>query len=165
MIRDLFLDTEFLDTGSRLELISIGVVDLQGREFYAENSEFDWEDPEVSDWLRKNVRPHLRGGDFQMDRGEIAWGLRRWVRSLGAISRPRFWSWFAAHDWVLVCNLFGGLMSLPGEWPQVCLDLEQLRSTFGLNRPDREPDGAEHDALADARWHREIYREFMRVIG
>lgn len=164
-MRNLFLDTEFLDTGNRLELISIGVVDPEGYEFYAENSEFDWEDPEVTDWLRENVRPHLRGGEHLMNPGKIAVEFALWVRRrTGPLDVPRFWSWFAAHDWVLVCNLFGGMMSLPTEWPQLCFDLEQFRATFGLERPERPVGEAEHDALADARWHLEMHREMLRQI-
>ena len=158
-VRHYFLDTEFLDTGRRLELISIGVVTLEGDSFYAENSEFDWDDPEVTDWLRRNVQPHLRGGAYRMEPGEIAWGLRRWVEG-----RPWFWSWFAAHDWVLVCNLFGGLMSLPSSWPSNCLDLEQFRATFNLTMIDRLAESEAHDALADARWHRAIFQAFREQL-
>ncbi|MGH3782429.1 MAG: polyadenylate-specific 3'-exoribonuclease AS, partial [Pseudonocardiaceae bacterium] len=36
-----FYDCEFIEDGVTIELISIGVVDEQGREYYAVSTEFD----------------------------------------------------------------------------------------------------------------------------
>jgi len=52
-------DTEFLEDGNTIELISIGIVCEDGREYYAVNADM----PELlitqHDWLRENVWPHL----------------------------------------------------------------------------------------------------------
>ena len=36
-----FYDTEFIEDGSTIELVSIGIVAEDGREFYAVSTEFD----------------------------------------------------------------------------------------------------------------------------
>lgn len=48
-----FLDTEFIEDGSTIDLISIGIVREDGREFYAINDDCDWD--KASDWVRENV--------------------------------------------------------------------------------------------------------------
>lgn len=36
-----FLDTEFVDNGKTIDLISIGIVDSYGHEYYTQSVEFD----------------------------------------------------------------------------------------------------------------------------
>lgn len=52
-------DTEFLDDGSTIELISIGIVCDDGREYYAVNSDMDTQRIGKHQWLMDNVWPHL----------------------------------------------------------------------------------------------------------
>ena len=52
-----FYDTEFIDNGRIIELISIGVVAEDGREYYAISTEFDPE--RAGRWVRANVLPKL----------------------------------------------------------------------------------------------------------
>src|SRR5258707_10218857 len=53
-------DTEFLEDGKTIDLISIGMVREDGAEYYAENSEADWDRMKKSDWLVRNVLPGLK---------------------------------------------------------------------------------------------------------
>lgn len=57
----IFLDTEFtgLDQ-NKPDLISIGLVDETGREFYAELPEAHWA-VQCNEWVHFNVLPHLSG--------------------------------------------------------------------------------------------------------
>ena len=48
-----FYDTEFIEDGRTIELISIGVVAEDGREYYAVSTEFDPE--RAGSWVRANV--------------------------------------------------------------------------------------------------------------
>lgn len=48
-----FLDTEFIEDGKTIDLISIGIVAEDGREYYAVNSECKFEN--ASNWVWKNV--------------------------------------------------------------------------------------------------------------
>ena len=52
-----FYDCEFIEDGKTIELVSIGVVDTDGREFYAVSTEFD--DRRAGPWVRANVLPKL----------------------------------------------------------------------------------------------------------
>jgi hypothetical protein len=50
-------DTEFLDTGSTIDLVSIGMVAEDGRELYLQSCEF--EHSKANDWVKEHVFPHL----------------------------------------------------------------------------------------------------------
>lgn len=52
-----FLDTEFIDTGSTIDLISIGIVCSDGRELYLQSVEFD--PYRATRWVHENVLAHL----------------------------------------------------------------------------------------------------------
>ena len=67
-----WIDTEFIAKPYTIDLISIGLVAEDGREFYAESSEVDWS--KASRWTLENVRPQLEGK--AVTREEIGYGLR-----------------------------------------------------------------------------------------
>src|SRR5437016_4194447 len=52
-----WLDTEFIDTGTVIDLISIGIVCSDGRELYLQSCEFDHR--KASQWVKDNVLAHL----------------------------------------------------------------------------------------------------------
>ena len=54
-----FFDCEFIEDGRTIDLVSIGVVDETGREFYAVSTEFD--PAKAIDWVRRNVLDKLPG--------------------------------------------------------------------------------------------------------
>jgi hypothetical protein len=70
----IFYDTEFIDTGTTIDLISIGMVTENGDEYYA-----IIDDHEVitramrHDWLRKNVVPSLPITDAHQDTETTVW--------------------------------------------------------------------------------------------
>ena len=51
-----WIDTEFIERPYTIDLISIGLVAEDGREFYAESSEVDWS--RASQWTLENVPPN-----------------------------------------------------------------------------------------------------------
>jgi hypothetical protein len=61
----IFIDSEFVDDGKTIDLISIGLVAEDGRELYLQSCEFDPE--KASPWVQENVFttllvcPHLSG--------------------------------------------------------------------------------------------------------
>ena len=67
-----FYDTEFIDNGRIIDLISIGVVAEDGREFYAVSTEFDPES--AGRWVRTHVLPKLPSPASRM------WRSRRQIR-------------------------------------------------------------------------------------
>jgi hypothetical protein len=140
----LFFDTEFIEDGHTIDLVSIGVVRDDGATFYAESSEADLS--KASDWVRDNVLPHLDGPAAQMTRAEIATSV---IELAG--TNPEFWAYYADYDWVALCQLYGRMIDLPPGWPMYCHDLRQWLDDTG--RYDvSQPDDATHHALADAKW-------------
>jgi 3' exoribonuclease, RNase T-like len=99
----LFLDTEFTDFVNP-ELISIGIVDESGREFYAERNDFPRE--ACSEFVVETVLPLLGQSDGIVGTQQhIASQLERWLeeyRESGAIICVDYHT-----DW----HLFQGLLS------------------------------------------------------
>src|SRR5690606_22860275 len=54
-----FYDTEFLEDGKTIDLISIGIVAEDGREYYAVSLDADWQRVSEHSWLAVNVLPSL----------------------------------------------------------------------------------------------------------
>src|ERR1700677_1113103 len=143
----IFIDTEFIEDGKTIDLISIGAVREDGAEFYAESEQCDLS--RANQWVVANVLPHLRGP--RMRRRHIADYL---VEFAGP--NPEFWAYYADYDWVALCQLYGTMMQLPDGWPKFCLDIKQVAYLAGDPSLQR-PEGGDHDALADARWNRRIW--------
>ncbi len=140
-----WFDTEFYETGRTIDLISIGIVSEDGREYYAETETADVF-AQATDWLRDNVRPHLRGALFEKPRPIIRQEIISFVGE-----RPELWAYYADYDWVVLCQLFGRMIDLPKGWPMYCRDVKQLCDSLGNPALPKQESG-EHDALADARW-------------
>jgi hypothetical protein len=144
----IFFDTEFIEDGRTIELISIGMVREDGATYYAEAKECDYS--HASPWVKENVLRHLQGSP--KPRSNIAAEI---VEFAG--SKPEFWAYYASYDWVALCQLYGTMMDLPKGWPKLCLDVKQLCIHKG--NPKLPPDPVDaHHALADAKWTMEAYR-------
>ena len=144
-----WIDTEYIERPPTIDLISLGLVAEDGREFYAECSEVDWS--KASLWTQQNVRPQLEGGGMSQE--EMGYAVRRFTEH---DESPVFWGFFPAHDWIVFSWLFGGTAELPFRFPQLCLDIKQWAIELGdLELPHQS--GGRHNALADARWTREAW--------
>lgn len=147
-----FYDCEFIEDGLTIELVSIGVVAEDGREFYAVSTEFD--DRRAGAWVRANVLPKLPSP------ADRAWRNRAAIRddllefltgSAGANGGDiELWAWIAAYDHVALCQLWGAMPALPRPLPRFTRELRQRWEDAG--RPTLPPAPADaHDALSDAR--------------
>ncbi|WP_034272859.1 polyadenylate-specific 3'-exoribonuclease AS [Haloechinothrix halophila] len=143
-----FYDTEFIEDGRTIDLVSIGVVDERGREFYAVSTEFDPD--RAGPWVREHVLPQLPSPS------DKAWRSRERIRQdlLEFIGKPyggvQLWAWFAAYDHVALAQLWGAMPALPRQLPRFTRDLRQRWEDLG--KPELPPPPANaHDALADAR--------------
>ena len=134
-------DTEFIEDGRTIDLISIGLVREDGCSLYLESAECDLS--RASLWVRDNVFPHLTG--VRTARAEMAREIALFV---GA--DPEFWAYYADYDWVALCQLYGTMMELPKGWPMFCRDLRQI--TADTATPPMQHGDDEHNALQDARW-------------
>lgn len=156
-----YLDTEFIERGHEhpIELISIGLVAQDGREYYAVAAD-GWATDHASDWVKLNVIPHL-GAGTPVARAEIAAQIRLFVNGpgVGDVEKPEFYGYYADYDWVLFAQLFGRMIDLPKGWPMFCRDVIQMRHDLGKPEMPKQV-GTEHNALADAR-HIKTMHEFL----
>lgn len=162
-----FFDTEFIEDGKTIELISIGMVCDDGREFYAESMDVDL--TKANDWVKENVIPHLwhrqenkREFNLWSRDGGVGGYLRRDLiahQLLTFVSighhKPEFWAYYADYDWVVLCQLFGTMIDLPSGWPMFCMDLKQEAVRLGDPQLP-EQSITEHHALADAKWNYDV---------
>jgi hypothetical protein len=185
-----FYDCEFLEDGSTIDLISIGIVTEDGREYYAVNSDADWDRIRANDWLVRNVLPSLPVVNRTMLDAYVAhspnsfprpsvdlvdvdkrntcvkphWVIANEVREfIAADPDPQLWAWYAAYDHVALAQLWGRMIDLPDCIPMWTNDLKQECARLGNPRVPEQGDG-EHNALADARHNLAIAR-FLDGIG
>lgn len=144
-----FLDTEFVNARGRIFLVSIGIVGADGRELYLENAEFDRFDL-CDAWFRENVLGKLSGAGFSASRAEIADRVADFL--LGPGPEPEIWAHYAAHDFVALCDLYGGMRALPAGMPRFCMDSKAAAVLAGTRLPSQTGTPNEHHALVDARW-------------
>ncbi|MHC5779688.1 3'-5' exonuclease family protein [Nostoc sp.] len=112
------MDSEFIENGSTIDLISIGIVAEDGRQFYAINWDCDYR--KANDWVKANVLVHLpfRPNDSPGKEGS-AWKTRSVIRDaiatfLGCeyrvdkspkyalkegVEKPEFWTYYGSYDW------------------------------------------------------------------
>lgn len=179
-------DLEFLEDGHTIELISIGMVCDDGREYYAVNSDADWDRVKKHDWLLRNVWPHLPlrghksglvtvGGKVETrltepgvvdtsntqvkPRWVIANEARDFIQATGA--DVELWADYGAYDHVCLVQLWGTMMRLPKGIPMFTNDIQQEARRLGFTwdqLPQQE--SGEHNALADAR-HNQVKRRWI----
>jgi 3' exoribonuclease, RNase T-like len=151
-----FYDTEFIDDGYNIELISIGVAAEDGREYYAVSTEFNPE--RAGSWVRANVLPKLPKPASQLwrSRAQIRADLETFFDVDG--SEPiELWAWVGAYDHVALCQLWGPMTHLPPQIPRYTHELRQLWEERGSPRLPRRSVNV-HDALVDARDQLTRYR-------
>lgn len=148
-----FFDTEFIENGDRHPLIpvSIGMIRQDGKTYYAEFTDVDWS--LANPWVIQNVKPHLGKLTTPKNKVSIASEIVEFVGD-----SPEFWAYYAAHDWVLLGNLYGPFGSTPPDWPENCYDLKQYMWHLGVSR-DEIPvkNSSEHHAGSDARWNMDVF--------
>lgn len=166
-----FIDTEFYEDGKTIDLISIGIVASDGREFYACSR--DAELHRCDKWVKDNVLPSLplysdsawmprqeiadqivlfTGTDVPIRSGEML-GMR--LATVRDATKPQFWAYYGASDWVAFYQLWGKLLNLPEGWPKWYRDLKMLCVMRSDPKLPAKPKG--HNALHDARWNRDVY--------
>jgi 3' exoribonuclease, RNase T-like len=145
-----FYDCEFIEDGQTIDLVSIGVVDESGREFYAVSSEFN-PDPAI-EWVRRHVLSRLPSPS------DTAWRTRQRIRAdlLEFLTVPgepiELWAWMAGYDHVALVQLWGNMRALPRPIPRFTHELRQRWEDRG-SPPLPIPPPDQHDALADARYN------------
>jgi 3'-5' exoribonuclease Rv2179c-like domain len=167
-------DTEFLEDGATIDLISIGMARADGAWYYAVNSQANWAEIGKHRWLCENVIPSLplagkgitetqpngRGTaktwQFAVDttdtRVKPKWVIANEVREfILDVDDPQLWADYGSYDHVALAQLWGTMMQLPAGIPMWTHDLRQELERAG-NPQIPPPDGlTAHNALDDAR--------------
>jgi hypothetical protein len=90
-------------------------------------------------------------------------------------SNIEFYAYYADYDWVAFCWLFGTMNDLPNGFPKYCKDLKQIlddvnkerqkqSKTFDIKKHPNYPNQTnEHNALADAKWNKKLYK-FLNIV-
>ena len=176
-----YYDCEFLEDGRIIDLISIGMVADDGREYYAVNRGdlAMWARVNQHVWLVENVLPSLPTTSIEVISGQdgsqrvclisnildprvkpvaqIAREVREFL--LAGDGKPELWAWYAAFDHVALAWLWGPMIDLPKGIPMLTKDLKQRCDDLGNPTLPEQPEG-EHNALADAR-HNAVRARFL----
>jgi hypothetical protein len=162
-----FIDTEFIEEfkkplfGKRrhfIDLISIGIVAEDGREYYAVSSDYNYHDADK--WVQENVilpiyKETIVGDNrnrFDVDRFHKTYGKTNkqiaqevfefCTQDTITIEKAKyydiaykykdieFYAYYADYDWVVFCSLFGRIIDLPKGFPIYCRDLKQSLDTY-----------------------------------
>jgi hypothetical protein len=155
-----FYDCEFIEDGHTIDLVSIGVVDEAGREFYAVSTEFDAS--RAIGWVRRNVLSQLPPP------ADPAWRSVERIRAdllafLVEQGEPiELWAWMSAYDHVALAQVWGDMRALPRAIPRFTHELRQRWEDVGCP-PLPEAPADQHDALADARHNLARWRALQAV--
>ncbi len=156
----IFLDTEFTKL-DRPDLISLALVAEDGREFYAERTDYD--PRQCSDFVREHVLPLLgRVEGAGCSRLDLTMRLRDWILQL---TEPATYVFDSPKDWHLLAV---AMLGRPQKYPpgdfgkQLFLDSAvfsdaNFKSASSTSYTSAMP---EHHALADARALMAGYRAY-----
>lgn len=159
-------DTEFLDDGRLIDLISIGMVREDGAEYYAINAQMPWVRILQHDWLVENVVNHLPKTKYGVSldhenpdvkphhviKSEVETFLLEAFEVKGELE---LWSWFSAYDHVALAQLWGPMSNLPAFIPMYTNEIRTLFQIY--NNPKINVPEGNHNALADAHYHKNLY--------
>ncbi|MFM9675805.1 hypothetical protein [Streptomyces brasiliscabiei] len=177
----IFYDTEFIDDGTTIDLVSIGMVREDGAELYAVSSQFNVFKLQANPWLVGNVWPSLPSyrhdgtlrchcGPGHLDTGHPDVRPRIQIANLVAkfildTPDPQLWAYYSAYDHVALAQLWGPMINLPAGIPMQSDDIVTEAKRLGLRPADlpQQPDGL-HNALADAR-HNLVRAQFLDAIA
>lgn len=161
-----YMDTEFIpEVFGTSGLISIGIVDNKGHEYYVVNREMHWDMVRDHPWLGKYVWPYLpRTADNELDfEHPDVKGLEEIKKDLVQFFGMRqceLTTWYGSSDMFRMHSLWGGDWThMPEDIPQWSHELQSLVLKRGNPQlPSR--DDTEHHALDDAKYTR-LVEEFL----
>lgn len=173
--RFVYLDCEFLPADpSTRGLVSIGLTDDQGVDYYAVNADMDVAALLAVPWMVENVWPYLPRIVFGYDEpgsilncddpavqsiADIRAGVARYFADTDA-DETRLFAWYGGQDICRLHSLWDNDWSvMPDQIPRWFTELEAL--IVEASHPERPElpvqDGGEHHALADARYNSRLH--------
>lgn len=183
-----FHDQEFLENGTTIEPISIGIVAEDGQRYYRVFADWMRSPAVLSDvrrhsFIMREVVPHLPelarkivmtgwpeginpdqfpSHPIIAPKWQIAYEVERFIRSYGADrDQHELWTWYGAYDHVMLAQMYGPMVQLPSCIPMYTNDLKAFVAHFERESGTKVPlpeQQGEHNALADAEWNRDAWR-------
>lgn len=147
-----------------IDLISIGLVDDKGAEYYAICNEVNLEDAWANTWLRENVLweiymemsrsfegksfahsmneyDHLKFSEvkrifntYGKSKAVIAKDIVEFVKA--EESDVECLAYYSDYDWVVTAQLFGTMMDLPNGFPMYCTDIQQIIDENNIDKAE-----------------------------
>lgn len=193
----IFFDTEFTGLHQKTTLISIGLIAETGQSFYAELNDYD--KSQVDEWVQNNVIKNLLmsepkeceeepfsairhhdnpvGNDLyksyslqlRCNKERLELELEKWLSQFNEVE---MWGDCLSYDWVLFCEIFGGVLNIPKNVYYIPFDLSTLFKIKGIdpyiNREKFALGGyyfemPKHNALWDARIIKMCYEKIMGI--
>lgn len=179
----IFFDTEFLEDGKTIDLISIGLVREDGKELYLINKDMKVRQAIKDVWVRENVMKGIfsemvltRDRFLQDDeRGFSERNFKNLLYYCGQsksdiaesityfVGRsPVFYAYCADYDWVALMQLYGKMIDKPKDWRFYCRDLRQTADETNFDTTI-VLQGNQHNALGDARWNFMLFKEMSAI--
>lgn len=175
-----FMDLEFTGLHQQTTPISIGLVDEQGKMFYAEFN--DYRHSQVDEWIEENVIKNLaynhtlfalnksKYNDISMKgtKDTVTSELRKW---LSQYDQVEIWSDCLSYDWVVFNDLFGHAFNIPSNVYYIPFDICTLMKVKGadpdINREEfsgnQNSANLKHSALWDAKVIKDCYYKLMEM--
>ncbi len=175
----IFFDTEFTGLHKDTTIVSIGMVTEDGKQFYAEFTDYD--SKQCDDWIKANVLEHTLQRNWKKRESsyvenyhlgtkvDIGKTLENW---LAQFDQVEFISDVCHYDMVLLIDLFGTAFQFPGQCSPSCYDINQdiaryykisQKEAFNKSREEIleenkiEIKGDKHNSLYDAKVIKELY--------
>ena len=178
---NMYFDTEFTGLRKNTQLISIGLISEDGKEFYAEFASINTE--LLDDWIIENVLMNtakygeVNETDIVVNESDYHFGTREEIQEelkewLSQFNEVQLVSDVCHYDMVLFIDIFGSAFDLPENVSPVCYDINQdiasyyeesQKNAFDRNREDILEEkgitvvGQKHNSLYDARVIQQIY--------
>ena len=179
----IFFDTEFTGLHKNTTLISLGMIDEDGRTFYAEFNDYD--ESQCDEWIHENVIKNLKWAkegpveEFVnlLDKGSLeVYGNTAYIKDA-----LKDWLWrydtvelvsdVCHYDMVLFIDIFGGAFKLPYTVTPACHDINQdIAKYYGISEKEafdksreeianeyKHIEGDKHNSLYDAKVIKAIY--------
>ena len=176
-----FFDTEFTGLQKDTQLISIGLISEDGKEFYAEFASINTE--LLNDWIIENVLMNtakygeINEIDIVVNESDYHFGTKEEIKEellkwLDQFDEVQLISDVCHYDMVLFIDIFGTAFDLPEKVSPVCYDINQdiashyeesQKQAFDRSREDILEEfgltiiGQKHNSLYDARVIQQIY--------
>ena len=158
----IFFDTEFTGLHKNTTLISLGMIDENGRTFYAEFS--DYYEVQCDEWIYNNVIKNLKWSkdgpienfmnksiDFKTTE---VFGTKQYIKDclsewLSSYNYVELVSDCCHYDMVLFIDIFGGAFDIPKQICPACYDINQdIAKYYHLNQFEA------FDMSRENIWHR-----------